>query len=257
MEIDTSGEFLLGHAYKKLIPVNESAVPNSKSIGFVSKDLNLTKRSNSGRAKNLRTSFQELSVNLRNSVRTSSSVYGNCCAKNCDLNSEFISLTYAKSRKLCKEHALRSFSKGNVVVDVFGDSVKGKKKTRNKVLFIYLEGWSYKKRSLVSSEFYPGTPKNPTVYFHHKLMDYCYKLAKGDMAANKIWENDCTSHIKSPPLKCYKQFLNILTEIISWSTLDENLIFSESKADRSDLDFMLSCPCCFGDKATNNILGVF
>lgn len=213
-------------------------------------------RNHSDRIAAVRKGFEETALDIRAAIRNAESVSGSCSFRSCVEPAETQDLMQMNSAKYCKKHAIKLFRRGKLLVDVLGNPIRGGEKGHGKVLCIYLNGWVYRKKPCFTSEYYPGTPKDPRVYFHYKLMNQAYNLAKGGLAANRIWDFICQDYHKAPPEKCYKQFLNALTEIFSWKTLDQNLILTQSaQADRSDLDFVPSCPCCFGDKnTTKNII---
>lgn len=213
------------------------------------------KRTNAQAAGRRRKSFHKGSMKQRMAIWKAESTNGKCCIKNCHAISMSINFCLSKSAKYCKKHALERSAKGHIVVDDLGASVEENIHSKGDMLLIFLKGWKYAKNPPSLREFYPGTPIRPTVFFNRELINFCHEFSVSGIATNRIWDIICARYNNDPPEKCYKQFLNVMTEVICWKTLDQNLIFTKTaNPDRSDLDFTLNCPCCFGDKSNKKTI---
>jgi hypothetical protein len=157
-------------------------IPQNKKIVY-------KKRTSSDRASKVRDGFTITALAISNRVLRSECVVGRCSIKKCSMPAIARKSSAVTSLRFCSDHAILN-KKGHVdLIDSIGFPFEIKPEERPDILILHRDSWSFVARQAFKSlkkDYYPGSPKKPTVAFHRLLMEDSYGLARSGMAANKI-----------------------------------------------------------------------
>lgn len=245
--------------FEEINKETQKTVANDESVKVMSKEILTPARTSSHRESKVRDGFTITALDISSRVLKSGCVVGRCSSKKCAMPAIVRKSSSVKCMRFCFDHSITNSKKHVDLIDSRWLPFKILPEESPEILILNRDSWSFVARQAFKSlrkDYYPGSPKKPTVVFHRMLMEDSYGLARSGMAASAIWDFICGRYIVKPRKDCYKQFLQILREVVCWKTLQQFLVFDPNQnISSTDLGFGFRCPCCFGDtNSSKNII---
>ena len=117
-----------------------------------------------------------------------------CSYGDCRLNASHLCESCTSRSSFCNEHAQHHFSLLHCcLIDVRGDHINEIGDSSSSTILVTRDAWFYSRKmsvkELLDRHFFPGSPQQPVLGFHIKLLKLAAEMYKsGDMTHEKIWK---------------------------------------------------------------------